>query len=127
AAGDLPVAAGATGLLHVALEGRGRLVVHDVTDVGLVDAEAERAGRHHDDALALTHDPRLVLRAVLVRHLSVVPGAWDLDQAEAEPHVLDRLGGGAVDDARPGQASRELGELPELLVPTGAPDLEDQV
>src|SRR5690242_3306815 len=85
------VAAGAAGLLEIALQGRGSMIVDDVADVGLVDAEPERARRHHDDALALLHEPRLVLGAVLIGHLAVVAGARDLDQSEAEPDVLDGL------------------------------------
>src|SRR4029079_12888474 len=50
AVGAAPVASGAARLLHVLLERRGRLVVDDVADVGLVDAETEGAGRDHDRA-----------------------------------------------------------------------------
>jgi hypothetical protein len=49
----MAVAPGAPGFLEVALERRRRLVVNDVADVRLVDAEAERARRDHDDALPL--------------------------------------------------------------------------
>src|SRR5439155_3944723 len=72
AARTMAVAPGAPGLLQVALERGRRLIVDDVADVGLVDAEAEGAGRHHDDALALADEARLVLGAVLVGHLAVV-------------------------------------------------------
>src|SRR4029453_11961294 len=89
AAGRVAVAPRAAGLLEVALERRRRLIVDDVADVGLVDAEAERARRHHHDALALAHEPPLVLGAVLVAHLSVVARGRDLDQPKPEPHVLD--------------------------------------
>src|SRR5213079_558024 len=76
------VTPGAPGLLQVALERGRRLVVDDVADVRLVDAETEGAGRHHDDPLALLHEARLVLGALLVGHLAMVAGTWDLDQAE---------------------------------------------
>jgi hypothetical protein len=57
--------------------------VHDVADVRLVDAEAEGDRRHHDDALALLHEARLVLDALLVGHLAVVARARDLDRRSA--------------------------------------------
>src|SRR5207249_2607027 len=66
------VTPGAPGLLQVALERGRRLVVDDVADVRLVDAETEGAGRHHDDPLALLHEARLVLGALLVGHLAMV-------------------------------------------------------
>src|SRR4029077_10334734 len=56
AAGGVPVTPGAARLLEVARERARRLVVDDVADVRLVDAEPECAGRHHDDALALLHE-----------------------------------------------------------------------
>src|SRR2546429_8010102 len=121
------VTPGAPGLLQVALERGRRLVVDDVADVRLVDAETEGAGRHHDDPLALLHEARLVLGALLVGHLAMVAGTWDLDQAEPEPDVLDHLGGGAVDDAGARQAARELGELAELLVAAETPHREHEV
>src|SRR3989454_7273987 len=99
----------------------------DEADLRLVDPETEGAGRHHDDPLALLHEARLVLGALLVGHLAMVAGAWDLDQAEPEPDVLDRLGGGAVDDARARQAARELGELAKLLVAAETPHREHEV
>jgi hypothetical protein len=37
----------------------------DLADVGLSMPSPKRARRHHDDALALAHEPRLVLGAVL--------------------------------------------------------------
>src|SRR2546428_11126527 len=116
AARAVAVAPGAPGLLQVPLERGRRLVMDDEADVRLVDAEAEGAGRHHDDPLALLHEARLVLGAVLVGHLAVVAGARDLDQAEPEPHVLDRLGGGAGDDAGAWPPARGLGEPAGRLV-----------
>ena len=43
----LAVASGAAGFLVIGFEAAGHLVVDDEADVGLVDAHAERVGRHH--------------------------------------------------------------------------------
>ena len=56
AVGGLAVAAGAPGLLVVALERAGEVVVDDEADVLLVDAEAERVGRDHQARLAVLHE-----------------------------------------------------------------------
>ena len=52
AVGGDAVAAGAAGLLVVALERAGEVVVDDEAEVLLVDAEAERVGRDHQARLA---------------------------------------------------------------------------
>src|SRR2546428_6835993 len=127
AARAVAVAPRASGLLQVPLERGRRLVMDDEADVRLVDAEAEGAGRHHDDPLALLHEARLVLGALLVGHLAMVAGARDLDQAEPEPHVLDHLGGRAIDDAGARQAAGKLGELAELLVAAEGSPREHEV
>ena len=49
AARGLAVAAAAAGFLGVRLERAGHVIVEDVADVRLVDAEAERVGRDHDE------------------------------------------------------------------------------
>src|SRR4029077_15715531 len=116
AARRMAVAAGAASLLEIALERRGRLVMHDVADVGLVDAEAERARRDHDDPLPLLHEAGLVLGAILVGHLPVLARSRGVDQAEREPDVLDGLRRGAVDDPGTRQAARELRQLAKLFV-----------
>src|SRR5207244_2114356 len=113
--------------LQVALERRRRLVVHDVADVRLVDAEAEGAGRHHDDPLALLHEARLMLAALLVGHLAVVAGARNLDETEPEPHIIDHLRGRAVDDARTRQPTGKLREMAQLLVAAEVPNGEHEV
>ena len=127
AACGVAVTARPSGLLQVALERRRRLVVHDVADVGLVDAEAEGAGRHHDDPLALLHEAGLMLAALLVGHLAVVAGARNLDETEPEPHVIDHLRGRAVDDARTRQPTGKLREMAQLLVAAEVPDGEHEV
>jgi hypothetical protein len=60
--GRQPVASGAAGLLVVALHGLRQVQVRDEPHVRLVDAHAERNGRHHDQAV-LAQEPRLVRRA----------------------------------------------------------------
>ena len=55
------VAAGAAGLLVVALHRLRQVQVRDEPDVGLVDAHAERDGGHHHQA-GLAQEPRLVAR-----------------------------------------------------------------
>src|SRR5580765_5709405 len=127
AARRVPIATGPAGLLEIALERRGRLVVDDVADVRLVDAETDGARRDHDDLLSLLHEAGLVLGAVLVGHLPVVAGARDLDEAEREPDVLDRLRGGAVDDPRARQPAAELRELADLLVAARVPHREHEI
>src|SRR5262249_31972305 len=72
AVGLLPVAAGAAGFLHVLLERCRRLVVDDVADIGLVDAQAEGAGRDHHGAAAGLHVHLLLVVAVVGGHLAVV-------------------------------------------------------
>ena len=60
--GRQAVAAGAAGLLVVALDALGQVEVRDEAHVGLVDAHAEGDGRDHHDAV-LAQEAVLVLRA----------------------------------------------------------------
>ena len=69
--GGLAVAAGATGLLVVALDRLRQVDVRDEAHVGLVDAHAERDRRDHHDAV-VAEEPRLVRRA----HLGASRPAW---------------------------------------------------
>ena len=57
--GGQAVAAGAAGLLVIALDALRQVEVRDEAHVGLVDAHAERDGRDHDDAV-LAQEARLV-------------------------------------------------------------------
>ena len=101
----LPSRPGAPRLLHVRLGRPGHLVVDDVADVGLVDAEAERVGRQHDDLAPRLHERRLRLLALVGRHLAVVALDRDLAVAERDVQIVDRAHRRAVDDARAGAAA----------------------
>ena len=103
----IAVATRATGLLVVALEALGQVDVSDEAYVGLVDAHAERDGRHHDHAVfateALLHPGTLVARQTSVVGecvISLLPQhLCDLVSA------LARL---AVDDARSAREARTV-------------------
>ena len=104
------VATTAAGFLNILLEGSGRLLVHHVTDVRLVDAETERARRDHDGPAARLHEQFLLRVPLAGVHLTVVPVRRD---AELHQHRVDRVdltSRRAVDDAGATQALRKARE-----------------
>ena len=99
APGRFAVAAGPPGLLIVALQILGHVVVDDEPDIGLVDAHAERIGRHHD-LDAVVQKVVLILPPGIGVELGVVrrcPDAPALQQAGGLVHLP---GGAAINDAR---------------------------
>ena len=115
AAGGLAVAAGAPRLLHVRLGRAGHVVVDDVADVGLVDAEAEGVGGDHHHLATRGHERGLGLLPLVRGHLAVVALDRDLPVAKRHVQLVDRAHGGAVDDARAAQALDELAQDAQLV------------
>ena len=115
----LAIASGASRLLHVRLGRPGHLVMDDVADVGLVDAQPERVGRQHDDLAARLHERRLRLLALVARHLAVVALDRNLAVPEGDIQFVDRAYRRAVDDAGPAQPLDQLAELAEFVRLTG--------
>ena len=84
----------------------------DVANVGLVDAEAERARRNHDGAAAGLHVELLLRGPLVAGHLAVIMVRRDAERAEPGVHGVDLARRRAVDDAGPLQAVREARERP---------------
>ena len=95
----LAVAAGAAGLLVVALDGLRQVDVRDEAHVGLVDAHAERDRRDHHDAV-VAEEPRLVRGADRRVEARVVRQRVDALRAQVLGGLLDGLAAERVDDAR---------------------------
>ena len=95
--GGQPVAAGAAGLLVVALDRFGQVEMRDEAHVGLVDAHAERDGRHHDDAV-LALEAGLVRGSRLRVHAGVVGERGDA--VADEPRRPSRPPSGATGSRR---------------------------
>ena len=93
-----PVAAGAPGLLIIALDVLRQIVVNDEADVGLVDAHAEGDGRA-DHAHLIAQETLLMRRAVLAGR-----GRRGNGRPRSRPHcrcaasALGRLAAQTVDD-----------------------------
>ena len=98
AAGRLPVPPGAAGLLVVALEVLGHIVVDDEPDVGLVDAHAEGVGGHHH-LHPVEQKILLVLAAAGGVHLAVVGRGLDAQPPQHGTRLLHLADGAAIDDA----------------------------
>ena len=92
------VAAGAPGLLVVALDALGQVEVGDEPHVGLVDAHAEGDRRDHHDAV-FAQEPRLVARARGRVETRVIRQRLDALGHERVGRLLDRRARQAVDDA----------------------------
>ena len=91
------VAAGTTGLLIIALETLGYVVVDDKTHVGLVDTHSEGYGG--DDDVDILHEELvLVLGAHLRVEASVVRERLDAVDLQQFGEVFDTLASEAVDD-----------------------------
>ena len=99
AARRLPVAPGATRLLVVGLGRARQLVVHDQPHVALVDAHAERVGRHHDAHL-VAHPGVLHLGALFVAEAGVIGARRHARLAQRRGHLRRLLARGGVDDRR---------------------------
>ena len=99
AVGGHAVAAGAAGLLVVALERAREVVVDDEAQVLLVDAEAERVGRDHQARLAVLHERALHALAILRAHAAVVAPALDALRPQEVGERVDGLHRRGVDDA----------------------------
>ena len=116
AARRLVVAPAAPGLLRVLLERAGHVVVHHVADVALVDAEAERVGRDHDQLRLRRHEPQLLRVAIVLVHAAVVLGHRDAVACQRLVQLLDLLDRRAVDDAGPRQLLEQRDQRPVLVV-----------
>ena len=124
---SVAVAPAAAGFLDVLFEGGRLLVVEDVADVGLVDAESEGVGGHHHAALAAPHE--VILRGVALqrRHAAVIAASRHLEALEQREHEVDFAPRGAVDDARPPQPQYETHESARPRVALAAQHLEGEV
>ncbi len=113
--GGQAVAPAAPGLLVVALDGLGQVVVHDEAHVALVDAHAE--GDRGDDHRDLVARERVLDAPPLVRRQAgVVRGGVHAVIAQPAGDLLGALAREAVDDAGlAGVAGEELGELVQRL------------
>ena len=120
------VAAGASDLLVVRLEGAGNVEMGDEPDVRLVDAHSERVGGD-DDARLPTHEAFLHRRPLGVGHAGVVAHGVDIRGAQDAHHLLDVLAGGGVDDAGPARP-RQRDETAQLVLVAGhAQHLDEEV
>ncbi len=97
--GGEPVAASAAGFLVVGLDRFGQVEMGDEAHVRLVDAHAERDGRHHDDAV-LALESRLVRGTRLRVHARVVGQRGDAVADEPRRRLLHLPARQAIDDAR---------------------------
>ena len=97
--GRQAVAAGAAGLLVVALDGLGEVVVHDEAHVALVDAHAERDGGDDDQDL-VAREGVLDAPPLVRRQAGVIGGGVDAVGAELVGDFFRALARQAVDDAR---------------------------
>ena len=86
----LAVATGASGLLVVALDGLGQVVVHHQPDVGLVDAHAERDSRHYDGRL-ISDEPILCFAADRRFEARVIWQRRDAVRREVRGKILSLL------------------------------------
>ena len=101
--GRFAVASRAPGLLIVCLERVADIVVHDETDVGLVDSHAECVGRDHDarrspDPLVLTHGAHQVV------HTAVIESGRYAVLVQKSRERFGLFPRSDVDDARSGHA-----------------------
>ena len=97
--GRVAVAAGAAGLLVVALDRLGQVDVRHEAHVGLVDAHAERDGGDHHDAV-LAEEPGLVRGAYRRVETRVIRQRIDALGPEEVGGLLDGLAAERIDDAR---------------------------
>ena len=109
------VPARAARLLVVAFDILGHVVVHHKADVGLVDSHPEGVGGdHHPGAVELK--VLLVAPALLVVQPRVIAGGGKSLLPQFVADRLDRLAGGAVDDAGLLPVLGEKGEQRRLLL-----------
>ena len=92
-----PVAAGAPGLLIIALDVLRQIVVQDEAHVGLVDAHAE-GDRRADDAHLIAQETLLLRRAVLGGHAGVITAGRDPVRLQVRGEGVGRLAAQTVDD-----------------------------
>jgi hypothetical protein len=104
-----------------------QLVVQDVADVGLVDPEAEGAGRDHHGAMPAPHELGLLGIAVLGRHPPVIVVRRHAESTQQRVDDVDLAASRTVHDARATQAARQTDENapPDVLV--AAQNLEREI
>ena len=107
--GGQAVAAAAAGLLVVALDALGQVVVHHEAHVALVDAHAEGDGGDHDQDVVAGEG--VLHAAALVRgQAGVVGGGRHAGRREPAGHFFGAFAAEAVDDA--GLARTPVEEAP---------------
>src|SRR5262245_6163374 len=111
----MSVATGAPDLLYILLERARRLVVHDVANVGFVDAHAKGARCDHDEAPGALHEVMLCRRPIGSTHLAVIARDRDMGAPQGIGELIDRGGRGAVDNARTSQPLDTPASGTELL------------
>ena len=110
--GRQAVAPGAAGLLVVALDVLGQVVVHDEAHVRLVDAHAEGDGRH-DDLQIVAQEHLLHLPALLIAQAGMVGPGLEAGGRQAVGHFFDPLAREGVDD--PGFLSAPAEKRQQLI------------
>ncbi len=115
------------GLLDVLLEGGGRLVVEDVADVVLVDAETEGVRGHHDRAAPAPHEAVLLLLAIAGVHLAVIAVRRGAEAVEQGVDLVHLAGRGAVDDPGSTQTQHEAHQRAQTLIAAALQHVECEV
>ena len=98
AVGGRTVAPGAPGLLIVAFQILGHIVVDHIAHIGFVDAHAEGVGGHHD-LYPVKQKILLVLLALGLLQPGVIAPGGNAVALQQRAHLLHRFAGGAVDNA----------------------------
>ncbi len=116
AVGGAAIPTGTAGLLVVALQVLGHVIVNHKGDVGLVDAHAEGVGGHHD-GFPVVGEILLILPPLLIVQARVVAGGGEAVVAEGLADPFHVGPGGAVDDAAAAPAlPQQLQQAPGLFL-----------